>query len=102
MLDLPKKMIQVLLHFESVFSERTWEWAKVLLVGAILAPGQRTVASALRVMGLSHEQKFQNYHRVLNRARWSSRALSRILLRLLVSILVPGDAPIIVGLDAHD
>jgi DDE superfamily endonuclease len=76
-----------------------WEWAKVLLIGAILAPGERTVTAILRVMGLSQEQQFQNYHRVLNRARWSSRALSRILLRLLVAIFVPGDAPIVVGID---
>jgi hypothetical protein len=35
----------------------------------------------------------------LNRAQWSSRALSRILLLLLVSIFVPADAAIVVGLD---
>jgi len=50
-------------------------------------------------MGLANEKQFQNYHRVLNRAQWSSRALSRIVLLLLVSIFVPADAPIIVGLD---
>lgn len=81
-MDLPKKIIQVLRQFEEVFSERVWEWAKVLLMGAMLAPGERTVTAILRVMGQSQEQQFQNYHRVLNRARWSSRALSRILLHL--------------------
>ena len=81
-MDLPKKIIQVLRQFEEVFSERVWEWAKVILIGAILAPGERTVTAILRVMGQSQEQQFQNYHRVLNRARWSSRALSRILLHL--------------------
>ncbi|HEY3994028.1 MAG TPA: transposase, partial [Ktedonobacteraceae bacterium] len=60
--------------FEEAFSERVWEWSKVLLIGAILAPGERTVTAILRVMGQSREQQFQNYHRVLNRARWSSRA----------------------------
>ena len=69
MLDLPKAIIQVLRTFEPVFSERVWEWAKILVVGAILAPGKRTVTSALRVMGLSGEAQYQNYHRVLNRAR---------------------------------
>lgn len=98
-MDLPKKIIQVLRAFEEVFSERVWEWAKVLLMGAILAPGERTVTAILRVMGLSQEEQFQNYHRVLNRARWSSRALSRILLHLLVALFVPGDAPIVVGID---
>src|SRR5712691_2503581 len=96
---LPKRILHVLRHFECVFSERVWEWGKVLLIGAILAPGERTVTAILRVMGLATEKQFQNYHRVLNRAQWSSRALSRILLLLLVSIFVPADAPIIVGLD---
>jgi len=77
MLDLPKRIIQVLRCFEEAFSERGWEWAKVLLIGAILAPGERTVTAILRVMGLHQERQFQNYHRVLNRAAWSSRALSR-------------------------
>ena len=78
-MDLPRKIIQVLRLFEEAFSERVWEWTKVLLIGAILAPGERTVTATLRVMGLSQEQHFQDYHRVLNRAKWSGRALSRIL-----------------------
>jgi hypothetical protein len=53
MRDLPAAIVHVLRPFEWVFSDRVWEWAKVLVVGAILAPGKRTVSSALRVMGLS-------------------------------------------------
>src|SRR5712691_1935372 len=98
-MDLPKKIIQVLRSFEGVFSERVWEWARVLLIGAILAPGERTVAAILRVMGLSDEQQFQKYHRVLNRAKWSSRAVSRIVLLLLVDLFVPATAPVVVGID---
>jgi hypothetical protein len=98
-MDLPKKIIQVLRSFEGVFSERVWEWARVLLIGAILAPGERTVAAILRVMGLSDEQQFQKYHRVLNRAKWSSRAVSRIMLLLLVDLFMPATAPIVVGID---
>jgi hypothetical protein len=69
-----------------------------LLVGAILAPGQRTVTAALRIMGLSAEKHFQTYHRVLNRASWSSLALSRQLLGLLLQTFVPS-GPVIFGLD---
>jgi DDE superfamily endonuclease len=101
MRDLPPAIITVLRHFELIFSERVWEWAKVLLIGAILAPGTRTVTAILRVMGLSNETQFQNYHRVLNRDTWSSRALSRILLRLLVRAFVPADAPVVIGIDEH-
>jgi DDE superfamily endonuclease len=57
------------------------------------------VTAILRVIGLSHERHFQNYHRVLNRAKWSSRALSGILLRLLVAVFVSKEAPIVVGID---
>jgi hypothetical protein len=101
MRDLPIAIITVLRPFEWAFSERVWEWAKILLVGAILAPGIRTVTAALRVMGLSQERQFQNYHRVLNRAKWSSRTVSRILFGLLVRAFVPADAPVVIGLDDH-
>src|SRR5215207_6934004 len=101
MRDLPPAIVHVLRPFELVFSERVWEWAKVLVVGAILASGKRTVSSALRGMGLSAERQFQNYHRVLNRARWSSRALSQLLLVALVRALVPAQEPIVVGIDDH-
>ena len=98
-MDLPGKIIQVLRPFEGVFSKHVWEWAKVLLIGAILAPGERTVAAILRVMGLQAEKQFQNYHRVLNRASWSSRAVSRLLLLLLVQVFVPATDPVVVGID---
>ncbi len=89
----------MLRHFEGVLSERVWEWAKVLLIGAILAPGERTVAAILRVMGYSDEKHFQNYHRVLNRAKWSSRELSRRLLVVLVHLFFAGNEPLIMGID---
>lgn len=99
MLTLPKRIIQVLRQFETVFSERVWEWGKVLLIGAILAPGERTVAAILRVMGCADEKQFQNYHRVLNRAKWSSRELSRHLLMILVHLFFAGNEPVIMGID---
>src|SRR3989337_461610 len=96
---LPREIVRVLRVFEDVFSERVWDWVQVLVVGAILTPGQRTVASVLRVVGLSDERQFQNYHRVLNRASWSSQEVSRRLLGLLVAVFVPADAAVLVGLD---
>jgi hypothetical protein len=96
---LPPEIVRVLRIFEDVFSERVWDWVQVLVVGTILAPGRRTVAAVLRVMGLSEERQFQNYHQVLNRACWSSRELSRRLLLAVVAAFVPGDGPVLVGLD---
>ena len=86
MRNLPRPIIHVLRAFEVLFSERVWEWAKILLVGAILAPGKRTVSAALRVMGLGDDAQFQNYHRVLNRAVWSPLAATAARLLVLTAI----------------
>ena len=95
---MPSDYTNLLALFAVQFDPRVWQQAQVLLAGALLARGQRTVCSALRAMGLSHERHFQNYHRVLNRAVWSSRALSQTLLLLLVQIFAP-EGPIVLGGD---
>src|SRR5260370_14466580 len=99
MLTLPPDMIALLMPFAPLFSRPVFRHAQVLIVGAILAPGKRTVTAALRVMGLAEERQFQNYHRVLNRDRWSSRKVAGVLLRLLVRTLVP-HGPVLCGIDA--
>ena len=71
----------------------------VLVMDAILVSGRRTVASALRVMGLDQIPHFNNYHRVLNRNKWSARWLSRRLLNLLAAAFVPSGEPVVIGLD---
>jgi DDE superfamily endonuclease len=91
--------LSVIQVFAPHFSNLVWQQALVLVVGALLAPGRRTVTAILRVMGLSDERQFQAFHRVLNRAVWSSWALSRTLLRLLVETFVPS-GPVLCGLDA--
>lgn len=101
MLTLPIEFTKLMAAFAPVFSQRVFQQVQVLVVGAILATGQRTVTAALRVMGLSQEPHFQNYHRVLNRAVWSSRTLSFILLRLLVKAFFRPAEPVVVGLDEH-
>ena len=75
--DLPARFAAINLAFAPLFRYRTWRHAEVLLVGAILAPGKRTVTSILRISGLSRERHFVNYHRVLSRARWSGREAAR-------------------------
>ena len=81
---MPCELLNFVIAFAPLFSKPVFDRVKVLLTGAILSPGSRTVTNALRVMGLSSEKHFQNYHRVLNRAVWSSLKCSRILLDLLI------------------
>ena len=99
MLTLPDAIVAVLAPFATVFTNPTWQKAQLLMVGAILATGQRTVAAALRVMGRSDQDDYSRYHEVLNRAVWSPRETARILLLLLIQYLDRGDGPLIFGID---
>jgi hypothetical protein len=98
MLTLPSEYLTLVLAFAPLFSKRIWNHVQTLLLGAILTPSQRTVTAVLRIMGLSQDKHFQNYHRLLNRAVWSSREISRVLLGLLVATFAP-TGPLIFGLD---
>ena len=84
--------------FRSLFSASVFEHTLVLLMGAILTPGKRTVSSALRITGRSAASNFTCYHQVLNRARWSSLAVAGRLLTLIIDCLVP-DGPVVIGID---
>jgi hypothetical protein len=95
---LSAEYLTLILTFAPVFTKRVWQHVQVLLTGAILAPGKRTVTAALRVMGLSDNRHFQTYHRVLNRAVWSSLEVSRILLGMLVEAFAP-TGTVVLGID---
>ena len=88
----------MLAAFAPLFTHPSWLRAQALLCGALLAPANHTLTAALRALGLAHQPGFQNYHRVLNRARWSARQAAQVLLGLLVEAFVPA-GPVIVGLD---
>ena len=95
---LPPDIVSFMSHFAPLFSSRVWPHAQVLLTGALLAPGKRTVSALLRVLGLDQHSDFQTYHRVLNRCVWSSLQGSQILLRLLIDTFVP-QGRLVLGLD---
>src|SRR3954465_12964928 len=98
-MHLPACFASLILTFAPVFvQQRTWRRAELLLIGAILAPGKRTVTSLLRIAGLGRERRFTNYHRVLNRAAWDARAAARLLLGLLVAAFAPS-GPVLLGID---
>jgi DDE superfamily endonuclease len=98
MLTAPVTLLQLIVRFAPLFSKRVWAHAQVLVVGALLAPGKRPVTAVLRIMGLSQERQFQKYHRVLNRAQWSSLAGARGLLEVLRQTFVPV-GPVVIGVD---
>ena len=98
MLHLPSRFASVILGFAPLFLQRSWRHAEVLLLSAILAPAKRTVTSLVRISGLAEEWRFVNYHCVLNRAAWSPRAASRLLLGLLIAAFA-STGPVVLGID---
>lgn len=99
MLTLPDPIMTVLNPFAKAFSNRIWDMVQILVTGAILTPGKRTVTAILRTMGLQEENGYQNFHRVLNRAKWSGLMVSKILFGLLVGAFWAAGAGLVIGAD---
>jgi len=96
---LPERLLSRLAGLPKLFTRPTWQNVLLLVAGAILAPGKRTVTAALRILGREQENDFPIYHGVLSRAVWSSRAVAGWLLRLLVVTFVAADATVVIGID---
>ena len=95
---VPQVLRQWLQEWRPCFTAPSWEHVLVLVMGALLAPGKRTVTSCLRMTGRAEAANFATFHQILNRARWSSRAVARRLLCVVVERLVP-TGPVVIGLD---
>ena len=96
---LPEVIVTLLLPFEHPFDPRTWRKAQLLVDGAILSPGKRTVSSALNILGVGQQGDFAIYHHVLSRARWSPLQPSRVLMLLVAGRLGPSRKPLVFGID---
>jgi hypothetical protein len=96
---LPERLLLRLAGLPRLFTRPTWQNVLLLVAGAILAPGKRTVTAALRMLGREQENDFPIYHGVLNKAVWSSRAVAGWLLRLLVGSFLSADATVVIGID---
>lgn len=95
---VPPAIVSLMAAFRDFFTAPVWDHVLVLVTGAVLAPGRRTVSAVLRIMGLSEAAHFAVYHHVLSQAHWDSRAIARKLLSLILERLLPA-GPVIVGID---
>lgn len=99
MISLPPGFQDVISVFSRAFRKDVWPKAEVLLTGAILCPGSRTVCNVLRSVGLQWDRCFPRFHRLLSQDKWSAKGLAAVLLKLLVAAFVkPGEA-LVFGLD---
>ncbi|WP_236039202.1 transposase [Ktedonobacter robiniae] len=91
----------LLAPFRCAFTKPTWQKVVLLVEGALLTHGHRTVTAALRAVGRQEERHFNRFHHVLSRARWSPLLISRLLLLLLVQTFLPTGACVELVVDAH-
>jgi DDE superfamily endonuclease len=98
-LPLPESLAALLSAFAIAFTRPTFAHVQLLVTGTLLTSARRTLASALRAVGLGGERHFTTYHWVLNRSVWSPLRLSRILLHLLITAFLAPDAPLVLLID---
>jgi hypothetical protein len=95
---VPPAIVSLMAAFRDFFTAPVWDHVLVLVTGAVLTAGKRTVSAVLRIMGLADAADFALYHHVLSQARWDSRIIARKLLSLILERLLPG-GPVIIGID---
>ena len=86
---VPPVLATWLSAFRDGFTAPVWKHVLVLVAGAVLAPGKRTVSEALRGIALAARPGFARYHEVLRRARWNGRAVARKLLVQVLDVDLP-------------
>jgi len=99
MITLPAGFQATISDFSGAFRKDVWPKVELLLTGAILCPGSRTVCNVLRSVGLQWESCFPKYHRLLSQDKWSAKWLAAVLLKLLVDAFIEGGQPLVFGLD---
>jgi hypothetical protein len=94
----PPILLTLMEAFRGFFTAPVFDHVLVLVTGAVLTPGKRTVSAVLRIMGLGQIADFALYHHVLSQARWDSRAIARQLLLMILDRFLPA-GPVIIGID---
>src|SRR5271166_3696123 len=96
---LPEIILATFAPFTTLFLKpKTASKALLLLAGAILCRGGRTVCAALKILGMEGEERFDKYHRVLSRDSWKPLEGSKILLKQLMGNMA---GPLVVAVDEH-
>jgi hypothetical protein len=98
MFSLPRAAEPLIASFSVAFSRPSFQRARVLLVGAILATGRRTVTNVLWTARSIADGHFSSYHRLFSRASWSLWPLGKALATAVLH-WIPEDQPVPVAGD---
>lgn len=96
---LPPSLAVLLAVFQPCFTAPSYRTFCALAAGFLAQTGRRTVCGMLTGAGLSRIWPHDRAHYFFARARWSPEDLGLVLARLIVTLLVPGGAPVLVAID---
>jgi hypothetical protein len=98
MLALPHVARPLLERFSGAFTQPTFQRVLVLLVGAILTMGRRTVTHMLWTLRSLAPGHYTSYHRVWSCRVWSLWPLAKVLATMVLALIPPAE-PVLVALD---
>ena len=96
---VPLSLTELFGEFRGCFSAWTFPVFSALACGLVSQAARRTVCGMLVGAGLSQTWSHHRAHRFFSHARWSIEAVSAVLARLVVRLLVAADAPVLVAID---
>jgi len=102
MCTIPRAAEPLLQEFAGAFTRPTFPRFVILLLGAILTTGRRTINNLLRTVQVLAPGHPSSYHRVLSRRRWSSWRLARALAGYILRHWIPEGAVNLCGDDTVD
>lgn len=98
-LALPTSLLALLAAFRPCFTAPTFTTFCALCMGFVAQPGRRTACGMLVGARLSRVWSHHRAHRFFSHARWSVQALSAVLTRLVVDLMVPPDVAVPIVID---
>ena len=98
MLSVPPAAEPLISSFSVAFTRPTFQRVRVLILGAIMAMGRRTVTAMLRAVGSLAEGHWTNFHRVLSCRVWSCGPLGKVLAAMVLE-LIPADQAVVCSVD---
>jgi len=99
---IPLEAAWLLNDFAPVFTQPTFQRSMLLLLGAILTTGRRTVANIRRTVGSLAQGDPSSFQRVLSSARWSGLQLACALTRTIVRCFYSSGVILLAGDDTVD
>lgn len=96
---LPGSWRALLDAFTDCFTTPTFGVFTALMTGLVAQTGTRSVCGMWTAAGLSRAVPHDRAHRFFNAAVWSIDAIGAVVLRLIVTHLLPPDAPVELAVD---